>query len=44
MALIRDKKQLTITSHKTAWLFMRAETVRPCMNIVNGLMDKEAAP
>ena len=27
-----------------AWLFVCAETVRPHMNIFDGLMDKEAVP
>jgi hypothetical protein len=44
MALIRDKKQRTITSRKTAPLFVCAQTVRPHMNISDGLTDKEAAP
>ena len=44
MFFIRDKKQRTITSHQVVWLFGCAKTVRPYMNIINGLMDKEATP
>lgn len=44
MVFVREKKRRIITSLKTAPLFVCAETVRPYMNIFDGLMDKEAAP